>query len=60
MQTYFFMILYFALIFQEFKYAEFTYHYCFETAFRRNEELISSARPSAMREIPFAESARRG
>ena len=49
MQTYFFMILYFALIFQEFKYAEFTYHYCFETAFRRNEELISSARQAVMR-----------
>ena len=46
MQTYFFLILYFALIFQEFKYAEFTYHYCLETGFKRNEELIIKARTS--------------
>ena len=49
MQTYFFLILYFALIFQEFKYAEFTYHFCFETAFKRNEELIISARTTVMK-----------
>ena len=48
MQTYFFLILYFALIFQEFKYAEFTYHYCLETGFKRNEELIIKARSSVM------------
>ena len=48
MQTYFFLILYFALIFQEFKYAEFIYHYCLETGFKRNEEMIISARTAVL------------
>ena len=44
MQAYFFLILYVALIFQDFKYAEFSYHFCMETAFRRNEDAINSMR----------------
>mmetsp|Transcript_11479 Transcript_11479/g.15487 ORF Transcript_11479/g.15487 Transcript_11479/m.15487 type:complete len:185 (-) Transcript_11479:60-614(-) len=48
MQDYFFLVLFVALIFQEFKYAEFAYHFCFETAFKRNEEMISNARRSFM------------
>ena len=44
MQDYFFIVLFIALIFQEFKYAEIAYHFCFETAFKRNEELIVNAR----------------
>merc|ERR1712060_488714 len=48
MQTYFFLVLYFALIFQEFKYAEFIYHFCLETTFQRNESLINSVRRSIM------------
>ena len=43
MQSYFFLILYVALIFQDFKYAEFSYHFCLETGFKRNEEAISAA-----------------
>ena len=44
MQAYFFLILYVALVFQDFKFAELTYHFCFETAFKRYEENIVSAR----------------
>ena len=44
MQTYFFLIVHFALVFQEFKYAELAYHFCFETMFQRNKELIDSLR----------------
>ena len=48
MQDYFFLIVHLALCFQEFKYAELAYHFCFETAFKRNEELINLLRKRAM------------
>ena len=48
MQEYFFLVVFFALIFQEFKYAEIAYHFCFEKLFKMNEELIVGARSSIM------------
>ena len=48
MQAYFFLIVHFALVFQEFKYAELCYHFCFETAFQRNQELIANLRKTFM------------
>ena len=44
MQQTFFLIVYPLLCFQEFKWTELAYHFCFETAFKRNEELIIYAR----------------
>lgn len=48
MQAYFFLILYAVLVFQDFKHAESIYHFCFETLFRRNEEMIQNARKKIM------------
>ena len=48
MSTYFFVVLHVVLVFQDFKYAEFMYHFCLESAFTQNRETISGARQGIM------------
>ena len=44
MQSYFFMLVYLVLNFNNFKYAEKIYHFAVEDALRKNDELITSMR----------------
>ena len=44
MSSYFFVVLHIVLVFQDFKYAEFMYHFTLESAFTSNRDTISGVR----------------